>query len=271
MATPDSMNVFDEMDIYWAEIADKNQTERQIQLLKNSLKRDGYILDLACGTGRHSVALSAEGYDMVGLDVSANLLTIARQHFSSVHMVRGDMRFFPFKNQAFSAAVSMDTSFGYLTSEQDDAVSLAEARRVLRQDSVFVVDVFNREHLMRKYGQSRILKRLRWAALPFLLKLHSRRILFRFFKWIEYPSFFLLQKRTVAKNGERLYDVWVVYDKASGHMKVFDHIVRLYALGLLQGLLENAGFVISEVYGDYERGRLSTDSSRLIVLASVKQ
>ena len=140
MATPGSMNVFDEMGIYWAEIADKNQTERQIQLLKNSLKRDGYVLDLACGTGRHSVALSTEGYDMVGLDVSANLLTIARQHSSSVQMVRGDMRFLPFKYQAFSAAVSMDTSFGYLPSDQDDAVSLAEARRVLRQDSVFVVD-----------------------------------------------------------------------------------------------------------------------------------
>jgi ubiquinone/menaquinone biosynthesis C-methylase UbiE len=32
------------------------------------------VLDLACGTGRHSIPLSNEGYNMVGLDVSLNLL-----------------------------------------------------------------------------------------------------------------------------------------------------------------------------------------------------
>ncbi len=49
---PSAINVFDEMGIYWAEIADKNQTEQQINFLKTQLKSDGYILDLACGTGR---------------------------------------------------------------------------------------------------------------------------------------------------------------------------------------------------------------------------
>ncbi len=125
------MNVFDEMGIYWAEIADKNQTEKQLQFLKNHLKPEGYVLDLACGTGRHSIPLSKEGYGMVGLDVSANLLKIAKQRDGQIELVRGDMRFLPFKPQAFAAAVSMDTSFGYLPSEQDDRVSLAEVRRVL--------------------------------------------------------------------------------------------------------------------------------------------
>ena len=72
-------NVFDEMGVYWAEIADKNQTEKQLQFLKTHLKPEGYVLDLACGTGRHSIPLSTEGYDMVGLDVSPKLLRIAKQ------------------------------------------------------------------------------------------------------------------------------------------------------------------------------------------------
>ena len=32
-------NVFDEMGVYWAEIADKNQTEKQMQFLKNHLSQ----------------------------------------------------------------------------------------------------------------------------------------------------------------------------------------------------------------------------------------
>jgi ubiquinone/menaquinone biosynthesis C-methylase UbiE len=144
------MNVFDEMGVYWAEIADKNQTEKQIQFVKNNLKADGYVLDLACGTGRHSIPLSKEGYSMVGVDASPNLLRIAKQHYSQVQLVRGDLRFLPFMPQAFEAAISMDTSFGYLSSEQDDRLSLTELWRVLRQGGVLIVDVFNRERLMLK-------------------------------------------------------------------------------------------------------------------------
>ena len=49
------MNVFDEMDVYWEEIADQNQTDRQIKFIKNTLKPEGFVLDFACGTGRHLI------------------------------------------------------------------------------------------------------------------------------------------------------------------------------------------------------------------------
>ena len=145
------MNVFDEMGNYWAEIADQNQTDRQIKFIKNTLKPEGFVLDLACGTGRHLIPLSKEGYSMVGLDISANLLRIAKSRWRSAELVRADMRFLPFKPEAFSAAVSMDTSFGYLPSEQDDMQSLSEVRETLSQGGVLIVDVFNREHLILKY------------------------------------------------------------------------------------------------------------------------
>ncbi len=80
------------MGVYWAEIADQNQTEKQLQFLKNLLKPDGYVLDLACGTGRHSIPLTQQGYNIVGFDVSANLLQIARQRSKEIQLVRGDMR-----------------------------------------------------------------------------------------------------------------------------------------------------------------------------------
>ena len=186
------------MGVYWAEIADQNQTEKQLQFLKNHLKPDGYVLDLACGTGRHLIPLSQQGYSMVGLDVSANLLKIAKQRCQRYQVVRGDMRFLPFKPQAFAAAVSMDTSFGYLPSEADDRVSLAEVQRVLLQQGVFVIDVFNREELTLKYKE----------------KNHSS-------KWKEYPSFFLQQKRTISPKGDWLCDLWTIRDKASGQIGGF--------------------------------------------------
>jgi ubiquinone/menaquinone biosynthesis C-methylase UbiE len=184
---------------------------------------------------------------MVGLDVSAKLLKIAKQRSSTIQVVMGDMRFLPFKTQAFKAAVSMDTSFGYLPSEKDDAQSLAEVRRVLERDATLVVDVFNRQQLIAKY--------------------HGKN---PSSKWREYPSFLLLQKRAVSQNGNWLCDSWIVRSKDGGQLGVFEHTVRLYEFRGLQGLLVNAGFVVDRVYGDYEMQAFSPNSSRLILVADAK-
>ena len=236
------MNVFDEMGTYWAQIADEDQTKRQLCFLKNQLPPSGYVLDLACGTGRHSIPLGADGYGVVGLDVSVKLLKIAKQRSSAVEVVLGDMRFLPFKSQAFAAAISMDTSLGYLPSQRDDLLSLNEARRVLRCGGVFVVDVFNREQLLQKYTKE---------------KSGS----------FEYPTFYLHQNRQVTQKGDALHDEWVVRDKASGHEATFQHTVRLYESAELQNMLQKAGFVVRQVYGDYEKRAFSVDSKRLILVA----
>ncbi len=241
------MNVFDEMGIYWAEIADKNQTEQQIKFLKTQLKSDGYVLDLACGTGRHSIPLNEAGYGLVGFDVSTKLLRIAKLRHKKVEVVRGDMRFLPFKPQAFKAAISMDTSFGYLPSEADDISSLSEVQRVLVQSGIFILDVFNREELTLKYQGKN-----------------------NFSKWKEYPSFFLKQKRTISNNGDWLCDSWTIRDKRDQQVSFFEHLVRLYKLDGLKSLLNKSGFVVKEVYGGYEGENFSSNSLRLILLARAK-
>lgn len=238
-------NVFDQMGNYWAEIADKNQTERQIQFLKNQLEPQGYVLDLACGTGRHTFPLTQQGYGMVGLDISRKLLNIAKQRSQIVEVVLGDMRFLPFKMSAFAAVISVDTSFGYLPSEADEKASFCEVRRVLFEKGVFVVDVFNREELTQKYK----------------LKNGS-------FDWKEYPSFFLKQKRSVSARGDWLCDSWAVRDKLSGQLLVFEHSVRLFEQDCLLKMLEKTGFCIKQVFGNYEEQDFNSFSSRLIFVAA---
>lgn len=266
------MSVFDEMGVYWEEIAKESQTAKQIEFLTNMLKPEGYILDIACGTGRHSTALLMAGFSMVGFDVSLNLLRIAKARCGELQVIRGDMRFLPFKPKAFSAAISMDTSIGYLPSIDEDLVSLKDAARTLKQDGTLIVDVFNRRQLQQKQGQGakkRVLFWVRWMVFPVLLRF-NRRLLVRLFKWREYPSFFLLQKRSVNADSGVLCDLWLVHDKASGEFRLFRHGVRLYGFDELQGLLERAGFLIKHVYGGYGRQRFSVDSSQLIFVLGLK-
>jgi SAM-dependent methyltransferase len=265
------MNVFDEMGKYWAEIADQNSTDLQVKFLKGILKREELVLDLACGTGRHIIPLSKEGDNIVGVDVSTNLLRIAKNRGDRIKLIKADMQFLPFKAETFSAAISMDTSFGYLSSEEDDEQSLRALHEALREDGMLILDVFNCERLISKY-RTNWFRQLKWALLPIMFRANrlGTWMVFHFFKWKEYPSFFLLQKRTIDANGARLHDLWVVCDKEDGKIRVFEHNVRLYKLERLQELLEAAGFKISLVYGDYVSQSFSSNSGRLILVANAK-
>ena len=48
-------------------------------LLQEYGVRDGLVLDLGCGTGTLTRLLAAQGYDMIGIDVSGEMLEIAME------------------------------------------------------------------------------------------------------------------------------------------------------------------------------------------------
>ena len=48
-------------------------------LLREYGCREGLVLELGCGTGALTRLLAAEGYDMIGLDNSPDMLSIARE------------------------------------------------------------------------------------------------------------------------------------------------------------------------------------------------
>lgn len=240
------LNVFDEMGEFWAEIADQNQTERQLKFIESTLNTTGLVLDLACGTGRHLISLAEAGYRVVGLDVSPRLLRIAKLRWRGADLVRADMRFLPFKPEVFSATISMDASFGYLPSEEDDLQSFKEVKAAMCTGGVFVIDVFNREKLVKRHQDGSKMK------------------------WIEYSSFLLRQKRSVTGDGGELHDEWVVSDKARVELGAFRHVARLYEPERLHVLMEAAGFEVHWVFGDYEKQTFSSDSNRLILVADAK-
>lgn len=102
------------------------------------------ILDLACGPGRHSAQLIERGASVTGLDLSAPLLARARERLGpAARLVRGDMRYLPFRDRAFDAVVNLFTSFGYFEDDLEHQAVLAEAARTLVPGGVLVLDYLN--------------------------------------------------------------------------------------------------------------------------------
>ena len=102
-------------------------------------------LDLACGKGRHAIALHRHGLDVTGIDLSPKSIEAAKQLETdglsfSVH----DMRHTLTVNY-FDLVFNLFTSFGYFTSEHDNDSVMKAVRSALKRNGRFVIDFFNAE------------------------------------------------------------------------------------------------------------------------------
>ncbi|MEL7672219.1 MAG: class I SAM-dependent methyltransferase [Chloroflexota bacterium] len=81
--------------------AHNTETEVQFAVAQLGLRPGDRVLDLACGWGRHSLELASYGLNVTGLDLSHELLTLARYHARRrglhVHWVEADVARLPLR------------------------------------------------------------------------------------------------------------------------------------------------------------------------------
>ncbi|MEM1520079.1 MAG: methyltransferase domain-containing protein [Candidatus Korarchaeum sp.] len=99
----------------------------------------GPVLDLGCGTGRHSYYLMRKGFEVVCADLSWEMLRVASRRFSG-ERVQCDAAFLPFRDGSFSTVLYIAT-LHHLRGELR-LRSLIEVRRVLREDGVAIISVW---------------------------------------------------------------------------------------------------------------------------------
>jgi SAM-dependent methyltransferase len=92
----------------------------------------GSLLDVGCGTGSYSAALSERGWDVTGVDLSDDMLRRARA--KGLHALQADAKSLPFDDGSFAAAVSLFTH----TDLDDFGDVVREVTRVLRPDAPLV-------------------------------------------------------------------------------------------------------------------------------------
>jgi ubiquinone/menaquinone biosynthesis C-methylase UbiE len=103
------------------------------------------LLDVACGTGRHAEMFGAAGIDVVGIDRSRDMLTIAGRRVPSARFVQGDMTTLPALVRAarVDAAVCLFDSLGYAGSPCRVSATLSGMARAVQPGGIVVVEVWN--------------------------------------------------------------------------------------------------------------------------------
>lgn len=126
--------------------------------------RDGPIcsvLDLGCGTGNHAIPLARRGYEVVGVDRSADMLVQARKKVanlvdsSSVAFHQGDVRSIDLQRH-FDAALMMFAVLGYQLGNADVLSALRIARRHLRSGGLLIFDAWYGPAVLHQRPSQRI-------------------------------------------------------------------------------------------------------------------
>lgn len=105
------------------------------------------ILEVACGTGRLMTILEEEGYEVTGLDLSQEMLDIARRRCRG-RLLRQDMRDIRV-TETFDALICLGKGFAYMMTDADVEMALESFNRALREGGVLVLDSFDAERSRR--------------------------------------------------------------------------------------------------------------------------
>lgn len=101
------------------------------------------ILDLGCGTGKHDLQLSKRGYNVDGLDISANMIKMANLNKrENMNFYIGDISDFSI-GKKYDACISLFSSFGYLTQNNQIENALECIVKHLAPEGLFILDCWN--------------------------------------------------------------------------------------------------------------------------------
>lgn len=182
------------------------------------------LLDVACGTGRHSIGLARQGYQVTGLDYSSSYIEEARKNSRrsgvSPRFVRGDMRAIPYYGE-FDAAVNLWTSFGYFPSLSDDRRALRSICRALKPGGKFLIELVDGGWFKKN-------------------KLSERH-------WHHSSTFWVLEDTRLRGGKDPALISDRIYIGPKGDIRRGRSFVRLYSPERMSRELEVSGFLVSRV------------------------
>lgn len=219
----------------------------------------GPLLELACGSGRLLLPLAREGYTITGVDASANMLLLAQERLqeaklsSHVTLVQQDIKELHLPQKFCLAFVALG-SFAHLISRKAQQQALAAVRTHLNKGGTLVIDISNTDARYMENLSGQLLHQGTWMRAD--------------------GTFFTHMVSPASSQTKHLLELTHFYDQHAQGGPINRTIVTthlyLFERSEMELLLEQAGFSVKDVYGDYDLGPFTLESQRMIFRAEAQ-
>ncbi len=128
---------------YYDKLYNKKDYENESQFLNCILAKYNVknILDAGCGTGSHMKLLEQKNYLCTGLDISNDMLSIAKNKVKG-SLYQGNIMDFNL-NTKYDAIISMYAVFNHLINQEDAIKTLKNFAEHLRSNGIVIIDLHN--------------------------------------------------------------------------------------------------------------------------------
>jgi len=208
-------------------------TEQECMFLNNVFQNAKYdirkILDIACGTGRHSCILNRMGYEVTGIDIAEEMLKIAKKKCPEVNFKKMDFLKLKFPKNTFDASIIMWSTISYIKSRKDFRTFIKGIAYITK--NLLVIDSSNYEN-------------------PDINKLTTKRIYNLKLPDIEIKSSLKRRYNPKTKFRNDEFDK-IIKIKGNKPISVKEkEKARMWTVGEIETLIQT-DFKVSKIYGDY--------------------
>ena len=237
-------------DIFQDNVAYEDWAGYLIQQLKKRGIRDGIVLDLGCGTGTMTELLADAGYDMIGIDNSAEMLQEANEkRIESGHSILyllQDMEEFELYGTV-RAVVSVCDSLNYILEEESLLTVFRLVNNYLDPGGVFIFDMNTPYKYEQIIGSATIAENREEGS-------------------------FIWENDYDADSGINTYDLTLFLPREDGLYEKEEelHYQRAYPDEKIRELLDKAGMTLEAVYDAYTEEQPGAESERLTYIAREK-
>ena len=214
------------------------------ELNKEGIK-DGLVCDLGCGTGAMTRRLRDRGYDLIGIDLSEDMLNVAKSHEKddSILYLLQDMREFELYGTV-KAIVSVCDSVNYIVEPEELKTVFELCNNYLDPKGILIFDY----NTVYKYAEV----------------IGDRTI-----AEADDDASFIWENFYDEETSINQYDITFFTKENSGLYRRFDetHVQRGYTLDEMKKLIEAAGLVFLNAYDADTYKEPSETSERIIIKA----
>ncbi len=227
-------------------------TRREIAFLERcgALAPSQHILDLACGGGRHSLAMARRGALVTGLDLGPAAIATARRRAARtglpVEFIQGDLHCLEYVG-AFDAVTFLFGCFTEMRRDQAEAC-LQRISRSLRPGGMFVLDVYA-PRFFAALDESQEW----WVGRDFIAG--------RFPQLVLTEYFYYAREKTYARRD-------FICNATTGAWHTFGVSGQAYTLPELIRMCEAVGLIPVMTCGGWNGEEVTKDSTLYIVVAS---
>lgn len=210
-------------------------------------KRLGRVIECACGTGSLTARLAAFGFNMLGVDISPQMLRVAERKMRdfgvSVPLVCQDMTRLEVPGRASAVLCTCD-GLNYLREPDDVMKFLKRCKSVLKPGGLLCLDVSTRAKLEGQIGNAFLGEERQGMA-------------------------YLWQNTWNADTQSVRMDITFFVQEADGRYRRFreEHHLRAYGEAELREMLTNAGFDQVECFGEMTMQAPRMDDMRMHIRA----